>query len=183
MRASILIPVFAAAVFAQESSSTDDAHPQTSFLTQTNSLGVVTGMPSVATSQPPAELAETSIPALATSVGDAASIPAIGTGLVTLVQQGTAGVNSTQTIVVSANNSTTMVLTTIGVGQSSATGTEATPTGTGANPSQSGGNDDGEESGSATGSDGPASTGAAATMRAVAGSGIVGMGAFIAALL
>jgi len=176
MRAAILAPIFAAAVLAQDSSSVDE-FPQTSFLTQTNSLGVVTGMPSVETSQPAVAPVVTSQPALATSVGEAATIPAVGEGITTLVRQGTMGVNSTQTIVVSANNSTTVVISTVGVGGSTSS---PSATGTGRNPSQSGGDDDEDPSGTATG--GPQSTGAAATMRAVAGS-VAGIGAFVAAFL
>jgi len=183
MRAAIFVPAFAAAVLAQESSVSGDSFPQTSFLTQTNSLGVITGMPSAETSQPAVAPVDTSIPAVETSVGEAASIPAVGTtGLYTLPVQGTAGVNSTQTIVVSANNSTTIVVSTIGVGGSSST---PTATGTGAEPSQTdGGNDEeSQPSGSATGTgSAPDETGAAAAIRAVAGS-VAGLGAFVAAFL
>lgn len=171
MRASIIVPVFAAAVLAQESSSDD--FPQTSFLAQTNSLGVVTGQPPAATSQPSQPPVNTQQPSQATDVGVPASLPALGTGLHTIVRPGTAGVNSTQTIVVSANNSTTVVVSSTPTPSGTGTETEANPTQTG---------DEEEESGSPTGSDAPSSSAAAATMRAIAGS-VAGVGAFMAAFL
>jgi hypothetical protein len=174
MRAAFFIPVFAAAVFAQDSSSSIDEHPQTTFLQQTNSLGVVTGQPSVVTSQPTNPAVVTSQDAAATSVGLPASIPAVGSGITTIVIGGPSSApNATQTLVVSANNSTTIILsspTSSGASGSDATGTGAT--GSGASGS----------AGSQTGSGSPESTGAAATMKAVAGS-VVGVGAFMAAFL
>ncbi|KAF2272547.1 uncharacterized protein EI97DRAFT_470266 [Westerdykella ornata] len=176
MRATFLLPAFAAAVVAQDSSSPQVDFPQTSFLTQTNSLGVVTGQPALQTSQPTVGPAETSQPPLATSVGQAASIPAVGSGIYTLPIQGTAGPNSTQTIIVSANNSTTLVLSTVGVGGNTASGTSR-PTGADSTESPNE-----TASGSPTKSGTSTSTGAAATMHAVAGS-VAGLGAFLAAAL
>lgn len=187
MRASIIIPVFAAAVFAQsESSQSGDDFPQTSYLTQTNSLGVVTGQPGVETSIPDQPPADTSIPdqppvntaqpSQATDVGVPASLPALGSGIYTIPVQGTAGPNSTQTLVVSANNSTTVVLS-----QQTPKPSGSDASGTGANPTETGGDGE-EETGTPTGSDAPSSSAAAATMRAIAGS-VAGVGALMAAFL
>jgi hypothetical protein len=176
MRASIFLPAFAAAVIAQSSRSvSSDEFPQTSFLTQTNSLGVVTGQPGVATSIPAQPPAVTSQPAVQTSVGQVASLPALGSGVYTIPQQGTAGVNSTQTLIVSVNNSTTVV-STQGVGPSSSSGADASKTG----PQPSGSGTD--ENGNPTGASSTQSKGAAATMHAVGGA-VVGVGAFVAAFL
>jgi len=184
MRASIFISAsaFAVAAFAQDSSSSIDAFPQTTFLTQTNSLGVVTGQPSVMTSIPAQGSQALSQPPVATSVGVAATIPDLGPGLHTYAYgQGT---NSTTLIVFSANvNGSTSFVTPPAT--SSQSGGVAGVTGTNGvfTPTQTG--TDGKlittasQTGSATGA---ASTGAAATMRAVAGS-VVGVGAFMAAFL
>lgn len=178
MRASIFVSAaaFAAGAFAQSSSGDD--FPQTSFLQQTDSLGVVTGQPAPATNIPNQPPAETNIPALDTSVGIPASIPAVGSGIQTIAVPGTA--NTTRTLVVSANNSTTVVLgdpTSAGGSRSAAaTGTDGKPITTGATRTGS------EASGSETSGTGAQSTGAAATMRAVAG-GVAGVGAFVAAFL
>lgn len=171
MRVSIFVPLFAAAALAQESSSTDN-HPQTHRLTETDSRGVVTGQPTVVTSIPDQPPAETSIPAQATSVGEVVNIPAVGTGVTTIIRADTARPNATETIVVSANKDTTVILST--VGQTTST----SPTGSGSRPTGSGA----EESGTPTESDATESPGAAATMRAMAGS-VVGFGAFVAAFL
>lgn len=97
MRVSALfsLPILAAVASAQSdssssaaassasdvSSSSIDEHPQTTFLTQTNSLGVVTGQPTepaVVTSQPTEPAGVTTQPTLAT-------IPAgLPTGIVRL---------------------------------------------------------------------------------------------------
>ncbi|KAF2746577.1 hypothetical protein M011DRAFT_445516 [Sporormia fimetaria CBS 119925] len=173
MRTSFILPALAVAVAAQSSS---DDFPQTSFLTMTNSQGVITGMPPVETSQPPVPPAVTSQPAVETSVGEAASIPAVGTGVHTLLVQGTAGVNSTQTIVVSANNSTTVIQTTIGVGPSS-TAESDSPTGTDSEGNPTATDDEASSSASETAEP----TGGAAAVRAVAS--VAGLGAVLAAFL
>lgn len=187
MRAVAVLPVFAAAVFAQSESAAAPSvsleFPQTTFLTQTNSRGVVTGQPAVETNQPGQPPADTSIPPVETNVGTAATIPAVGTGIVTLLLPGTAGPNSTQTVVVSANNSTTIVLGNGGAEPTaSVTGTgteapEATETG-----ADSTGTETGTATGTVSGTATPDETGAAANLRAVAGS-VVGLGAFVAAFL
>ncbi|KAF2468659.1 uncharacterized protein BDR25DRAFT_315666 [Lindgomyces ingoldianus] len=179
MRASIFIsaPIFAIAALAQDSSSSVDAFPQTSRLTQTNSLGVITGQPAAATSIPDQPPAVTSQPAVATSVGEANNVPAGLSGINTILLPGTAGANSTRTLVVSANNSTTVTLTNATPsGSGGASGSAGTVTGTGAGASGTG---RASASGSGTAAK---STGAAATMRAVAGS-VAGVGAFVAAFL
>jgi len=181
MRASIFLSgaAFAVAAFAQDSSSVD-AHPQTTFLTQTNSLGVVTGQPSVITAIPSQPSQALSQPNVATSVGVAATIPDLGPGLHTYAYG--IGTNHTTLIVFSANvNGSTSFVTptpTPSSQGSGVTGTDGkvTPTATGT---------DGKlitTGASATGAGGASSTGAAATMRAVAGS-VVGVGAFMAAFL
>ncbi|ORY02365.1 hypothetical protein BCR34DRAFT_574197 [Clohesyomyces aquaticus] len=178
MRSSIMLsaPIFAVAALAQSGS--------TSRLTETNSLGVVTGMPAAATSIPAQPPVVTSQPAVATSVGLPAGIPAVGPGLTTLILAGTASANSTRTVVVSANNSTTIIIEPTpsksgasGVVTNSAGQTVSGPAGTNSQGART--NSAGQTvSGPATAS----STGAAATMRAVAG-GLVGAGAFVAAFL
>lgn len=177
MRAAFFIPVFAAAAFAQDSSSSSiDEHPQTTFLQQTNSLGVVTGQPSVITSQPTNPAVISTQPEAATSVGLPASIPAVGSGITTIVVGGpSTAPNATQTLVVSANNSTTIIL-------SSPTSSGASGSGSGATGTGATGSDASGSGGSQTGSGTAQSTGAAATMKAVAGS-VVGVGAFMAAFL
>jgi hypothetical protein len=104
--------------------SSTDAFPQTSYLQQTNSLGVVTGGPAVETSIPSQPAADTSIPSqpdavtsqpavvtsqplVVTSLPPGASIPAQASGIHTVVIP--IGNNSTTQVVVSANNSTTIV--------------------------------------------------------------------------
>lgn len=136
---------------------------------------MVTGQPSVETSIPPQPPADTAQPSQATDVGVPASLPALGSGIYTIPVQGTAGPNSTQTLIVSANNSTTVVLS-----QPTPKPSGSDASGTGANPTETGGDD--EESGTPTGADGPSSSAAAATMRAIAGS-VAGVGALMAAFL
>lgn len=164
----------------QSPSSSIDPAPQTSFLPQTNSDGVVTGQPAVETSIPSQPNADSSIPALDTSVGIPASIPAVASGINTILVPGE-NRNQTRTLIVSANNSTTIVLgapATATNGDTQTTGSAGAsdsgrPTGTG--PTSSG----------ASGAEGqPSSThsqGTAATMRAVAGS-FVGAGLLAAFL-
>ncbi|KAH7385783.1 hypothetical protein BKA66DRAFT_569617 [Pyrenochaeta sp. MPI-SDFR-AT-0127] len=176
MRASTFFASAAAFAVASAQSSSIDPFPQTAQLAQTNSLGVVTGIPTqpaVATNQP-------ALPPAVTSQPPVNSIPAVGTGIHTLLLPGPASnVNGTQTVVVSANNSTTVIL-------GAPTSAGATPTGSGAAASGSGasGSAGASRSGSATGSGAATqSTGAAASnVKAAAGS-LVGFGAFVAAFL
>jgi hypothetical protein len=178
MRASIFISAsaFAVAAFAAESSSIDPA-PQTTFLAQTNSFGVVTGQPAAASSIPNQPSQALSQPPVATSVGNAASIPDYGPGLHTYAQgQGT---NSTTLIVFSANSngSTTVYQATPTPSGAKVTGTDGKVTPVASSTVATG--TDGKPAAGATST---SSTGAAATMRAVAGS-VVGVGAFVAAFL
>ncbi|KAJ4367449.1 hypothetical protein N0V83_007032 [Neocucurbitaria cava] len=176
MRSSIFVSAVAFAVASAQSSSVDP-FPQTSLLAQTNSLGVVTGQPPVATSQPTQPAANTvqpNLPSAVTTQPLVNSIPAVGTGVHTLLLPGPASnVNSTQTVVVSANNSTTVVL-------APATASDASATGSGG----SSGSKTSGASGSATGSgSASSSTGAAAHNVKAAAGGLVGVGAFLAAFL
>ena len=154
-----------------------DAFPQTSYLQQTNSLGVVTGMPAAATSIPTQPAADTIIPtqpAADTDVGIPASIPAVAPGIYTVPVAG--GVNSTKILTVSANNSTTIILSAPTSNSASATGSDASATGTGRHSGS------GSPSSTASGTGASSSTGAAANLKAAAGS-MVGFGAFVAAFL
>lgn len=180
MRASVFVAsAFAAVAFAQDSSSINPA-PQTTLTTQTDSRGVVTGQPT----QPgqPAQVTDqpglvTSQPAADTSVGSAVTIPAVGTSGIVTVTLGNPD-NSTSTLTVSVNNSTTSVMKPT----LTPTGSDATGSGGSANPTGTGA--DGKPTASGSGAAGSASGNgaAAATMRAVAGS-LVGAGAFVAAFL
>lgn len=160
-----------------DQSSVDPA-PQTSFLQQTDSRGVITGGPAVATSQPDQPALDTSIPLLETSLPAYVSIPAQPSGINTVVIP--LGRNSTTQVVVSANNSTTIVYgapntasgaQTTGTGKASGTGKES---GSGATGSGATGSD-------ASGSSKPSSTPGAAANLQVA-SGFLGA-AFLAAFL
>ncbi|KAH7085755.1 hypothetical protein BKA63DRAFT_500439 [Paraphoma chrysanthemicola] len=176
MRASVFYSaVFAAAASAQSSSV--DPYPQTSQLQFTNSLGVVTGQPAVATSIPGQPAVVTNIPtqpAAVTSQPLPADIPAVGPGLHTLVLPGTGSAfNQTRTVVVSANNSTTVQVQT-----SAAASASGSSGATGSGASRASG-----ASGSATGTGAPQnSQGAAANVKAAAG-GVLGFGAIVAAFL
>lgn len=168
MRSSIFVSAAIVAVASAQSSSIDP-FPQTTLLQFTNSLGVVTGQPPVQTSQPAQPPADTAQPDVDTDVGTAVTIPAVGTGVHTLLLGGPSGrVNETQTVVVSANNSTTIIL-------GAPSTASATPTGSGGASGSRG------ASGSPTGSGSPEqSTNAAAAN--VAGT-FAGMGALLAAFL
>lgn len=179
MRASIFVSAAVVAVASAQSSSVDP-FPQTSLLAQTDSRGVVTGMFPVATSQPgqPGQPAVvTSQPAVVTTQPAPANIPAVGSGITTLVLQGTGSAfNQTRTVVVSANNSTTVEL----VRSTPASGSGAGATGSGASGASGSGS---RPTGSAASSgSGAASTGAASSLQIASGS-LVGFGALFAAFL
>lgn len=185
MRVAAFVPVFAAAALAQSaspsssaavSSFTGDAFPQTSFLTQTNSLGVITGQPPVATSIPNQPNPVLSQPPVATSQPPVASLPIFGTGVHTYLQ-GIPGTNQTSTIVLSVGTSGTAVVTSL---LNANTASSNSRTGTaGGSDSQTTGTRTGT---GAAGASSTSSTGAAATMKAMAGS-LVGAGALMAAFL
>lgn len=179
MRSSIFVSAVAFAVASAQSSSVDP-FPQTAYLTQTNSLGVVTGGPAADTAIPTQPAADTIIPtqpAVVTSQPLPDNIPAVGTGVHTLTLAGTGSAfNQTRTVTVSANNSTTLILA------PSTTASGADATGSGA--SGSGATRSGSQTGSQTGSGASASaTGAAAHNFNAAAGGILGFGAFMAAFL
>jgi hypothetical protein len=163
--------------------SSVDPFPQTSLLAQTNSLGVVTGMfpvntqqptqPAAVTDQPGQPAAVTSQPAVVTTQPAPADIPAVGPGVHTLTLPGTGSMfNQTRTVVVSANNSTTVQIQTStpaasGSSASGASGTGPRPSGSGASGSSSA----------------PTNTpGAAANVKVATGS-LLGFGAIVAAFL
>lgn len=182
MRASVFYSAaFAAAASAQSSSV--DAFPQTSLLAQTNSLGVVTGMFPVATSQPQQPAVVTNQPgqpAAVTSQPLPANIPAVGSGITTLILPGTGSMfNMTRTVVVSASNSTTVVLNNPGASGSAASGASGSGSRT---TGESGSGASGSRTGSATGTGAPANSQGAAANVKIAGS-VLGLGAFAAAFL
>lgn len=160
--------------------SSIDAFPQTSLLAQTNSLGVVTGQFPVATSQPgqPAVVTQQpGQPAVVTSQPLPADIPAVGSGIQTLLLPGTGSMfNSTRTVVVSANNSTTVQINTAVASGSAGASGSAKVSGSGASGSGA------SRSGSATGTGAPQGSQGAASNVKIAGS-FVGFGAMLAAFL
>jgi len=177
MRASIFVsaPIFAIMALAQsDSSATPSAvstasydNPFTSYLTQTNSLGAVTGEPAVVTTQP---AVVTTQPAVVTTQPLPATLPALASGFNTIVVGNSK--NQTSTIVVSVGNATTSIIT------------PASSTPASGNAGTTGG-------ASATGASGATSTAAsasathtgAASALQVAGGVFVGVGAFVAAFL
>jgi hypothetical protein len=161
-------------ICCKDSSSVD-------YLTQTNSLGVVTGMPAVETSiasQPAAVTTQPAVvteqPAAITTQPAPADIPAVGPGVHTLTLAGTGSmVNSSRTLTVTANNSTTLAL----VAATTSSGADSTNSADATDSDASGSK--ASKSASGTGS---AATGAAVNVKAAAGS-ILGFGAFMAAFL
>jgi hypothetical protein len=157
------------------------SNPATKYLTETNSVGVITGMPgqsTIVTGQPHAV---TSQPAVAT-------IPAgLPTGFDTITINGTAGLTS---FTIDVASSTTRVLgapnvktgtagasSFVPAGQSGTQGGNGPhhkPTGT------AGGNNQGTASSSASAS---SSSGGAASNVKVASAGMLGLGALFAAIL
>lgn len=178
MRASIFIsaPIFAIAALAQsDSSATPSAtstvsndNPFTSYLTQTNSLGVITGQPAVVTTQPDVV---TTQPAVVTTQPLPATLPALASGFNTILVGNS--LNQTSTIVVSVGNATTSIITP--ASSTPASGSAGT-TGGGAAASGASGATGTAASASAT------HTGAASALQ-VAGGVFVGVGAFVAAFL
>ena len=144
------------------------SNPATSYLTQTNSLGVVTGMPT----NPAATGAVTSQPPVST-------IPAgEPTGLNTLSQNVSGTLHS---FTISVGSSTTMVLSGAGVATSSSGGAGGSHHTKGSN---GGGSQASAAGGSSTQSASASSSGNAAVSNAnVASAGLIGLGALFAALL
>ena len=165
----------------------------TSYLTQTNSLGVVTGMPAV-------ETAQSALPPAVTSQPEVATIPAgLPEGVTHIMQNISRSLTSFE---VSVGSSTTVVVNapsdvTIVTGSGTETGAAATASSTGSSSSSSGDDDDSNdssESGSSTSTDQSStsdsdvaeSTGdadSAAGRVTLASAGVLGFGALIAAFL
>ena len=150
------------------------SNPATQYLTETNSEGVITGMPAGAT-------VGTGMPTVVTSQPAVATIPAgEPTGYNTLTYNGTAGVTS---FTISVGTKTTMVLGGTQAGTTSGSvfipAGQGTKTGGGHHATGTNGGGQGTQTGSAAAS---SSTGAAANMK-VASAGVFGLGALIAALL
>jgi len=178
MRASIFIsaPIFAIAALAQSDSSAISSssysydNPFTSYLTQTNSLGVITGQPAPATSIPTQPGVVTTQPAVVTSQPLPATLPALSSGFNTIIVGNS--LNQTSTLTVSVGNATTSILTP--ASSTPASGSAGTTGGAAATSGASG-----TPTGSATATK---SSGAAAALH-VAGGAFVGVGAFVAAFL
>jgi len=205
MRSSIFfIAPFMAAAYAQSSdvNTTSTTAPYTngftSYLTQTNSLGVVTGMPSVATDQSALPPAVTTQPTAVTSQPEVATIPAgLPVGVTNIVQNISRSLTSFE---VSVGSSTTVVIgaasdATIVTGTGTETGAAATASSSSGSSSSnddddssaSGSSSSSEESGSSTsGSSAAESTGSAdssAGRVTLASAGVLGFGALVAAFL
>ncbi|KAK3725249.1 hypothetical protein LTR37_000760 [Vermiconidia calcicola] len=212
MRYVLLAAPLLAAVYAQDNSTESEtvvplssgsttisttveySNPATLYLTQTNSLGVVTGMPGASTViTNPAVV--TSQPAVVTTQPAVDLVPAGITGTTVVSYNGTAGFTSFTAI---AGESTTRILggntiaTVATSGSTTARGngprpTAGRPTGgsgsnsnSGSDASSSGGSGGSAASSSASASE---SDSAAASNMKAASAGVLGLGAFIAALL
>jgi hypothetical protein len=165
----------------------------TSYLTQTNSLGVVTGMPSVATAQ-------SALPPAVTSQPEVATIPAgLPEGVTHIMQNISRSLTSFE---VSVGSSTTVVIgapsdATIVTGTGTETGAAATASSTGSSSSnndnsnsdsssESGSSNSGSDSSAASSSGAAESTGSAdsaAGRVTLASVGVLGFGALVAAFL
>ncbi|KAI0436838.1 hypothetical protein F4803DRAFT_200320 [Xylaria telfairii] len=143
------------------------SNPATTLLTQTNSDGIITGLPGAAETSQPAVV--TSQPAVVTSIPDVATIPAgLPAGTTTITQ-------GNSSFVISVGPSTTVVLTSTTTTSKGASGTGgsggSTPT-DGSNPSSSSGASDGS----------PSETPGAAAGVVPASFGFVSLVALVAAL-
>jgi len=172
MRASISFAAacFAAVALAQSSESSTSisippySNPNTAYLTETNSLGVITGGPTPQTAVTSQPSVVTSQPSVITSQPLVATIPAgLPTGFYTAIQP------NNSTIVASIGTDTTSIVTPT-PSSSSKTGAAASTTG-----SES-------ASGTQTGAAASSSTGAAAIIKVASGA-FVGAGAIFAAFL
>lgn len=158
----------------------------TSYLTETNSLGVVTGMPSVVTSQPsqPAAVtAQSSLPTGVTTQPVVATIPAgLPSGTNTVVLNISSSLTS---FLVSVGSSTTAVIGDASVSIAAATNA----TGTAASGSTATGSGSSASGSAASGSNTASSSSSSSTSNAavgnvqVASAGLIGLGALFAALL
>ncbi|GAP85170.1 putative period circadian protein [Rosellinia necatrix] len=142
------------------------SNPATTLLTQTNSDGIITGLPN---NGPPAETSQpavvTSQPAVVTSQPAVATIPAgLPAGTTTIIQ-------GNSSFVISVGPSTTVVLTSTSTTNDGAANTGSSPT------------DGSDPSASSDGSSDPTETPGAAAGIVPASFGLVSFGALIAALL
>ncbi|KAI0974217.1 hypothetical protein F4678DRAFT_403007 [Xylaria arbuscula] len=145
------------------------SNPVTTLLTQTNSDGIITGLPSsgpdAETSQP---AVETSQPAVVTSIPDVATIPAgLPAGTTTITQ-------GNSSFVISVGKSTTVVLT--------STSTSADASTTGDSNASATGSDSNPSSTSGSSSSNPTETPGAASGVVPASFGLVSIVALVAAL-
>ncbi|KAI1123855.1 hypothetical protein F5Y10DRAFT_43445 [Nemania abortiva] len=141
------------------------SNPATTLLTQTNSDGVITGLPSGGTAAETSQPAvETSQPAVVTSMPPVATIPAgLPTGTTTIAQ-------GNSSFVISVGPSTTVVLTSTSTTSDDASNTSgSTPT-------------DGSSSSSASSGSSPTETPNAAAGLVPASVGLVSFAALVAAL-
>jgi hypothetical protein len=121
---TIIISALVALASAQDGVSVVSvSNPNTQFLTETDSNGVITGQPTVATSQPDQ-------PAVVTSQPPIASLPALPDGLTTLTF-------NNHTYTVSVNGNQTSFVSTTSTSSKAASGTGAGASGTGASSSTS----------------------------------------------
>lgn len=150
---AIVLSAIAALVSAQDGVSLP-SNPNTQYLTETDSNGVITGMPTVATSQPAQPAVVTSQPDVVTAQSAPASLPILGDGETTILFN-----NHTYTL--SVNGTSTSFIT--------STSTSANPA-SGASGSGSSGNST------------STSKGAGATGKAAAGM-LIGAAGLVAALL
>jgi len=200
MRASLILAApFVALALAQSgetnvtevttsSSSYVYTNPLTAYLTQTNSLGVITGMPPVETSVGNAGTAVTTQAIVVTSQPAVALVPAGFTGVTTLKFGGN-GTSATSSIVITAGTGTTFIVSATSAAATSGAGASGSASGSGATSgasgtAASGGSSGTAGSGTATGSaaTSSSSTGAAAHIY-VASSALIGAGALFAAFL
>ncbi|CZT17043.1 uncharacterized protein RCC_02875 [Ramularia collo-cygni] len=206
MRYAILAAPLVAIVYAQAESSSSISippysNPATQYLTQTNSLGVVTGQPTL----PGGGIVATSMPAVDTQVGTVATIPAgLPTGVTSIPIAVGNGTTPASYFTISVGSSTTVVLGAVptGVSVSGVSGTASGPrgsnTGSSSNNNNNNNNDNDNDNNNSGGSsssnnDDPSSTessssdsseGAAVANSMVGASGaVLGLGALIAAML
>ncbi|KAJ3578487.1 hypothetical protein NPX13_g2078 [Xylaria arbuscula] len=145
------------------------SNPATTLLTQTNSDGIITGLPSEAETSQPAVV--TSQPAVVTSIPDVATIPAgLPVGTTTIAQ-------GNSSFVISVGSSTTVVLT-----STSTTSKDASSTGESSSGDDATATDDSNPSSTSGSDDSPTETPGAAAGVVPASFGLVSFVALVAAL-
>ncbi|KAK4908586.1 hypothetical protein LTR49_022544 [Elasticomyces elasticus] len=202
MRSSIMIAPFVAAAYAQSSSELVQtgvvsantttytttwtySNGFTSYLTETNSLGVVTGMPSAATAATSLPGAITTQPSVITSQPAVATIPAGLPVGVTSIAQNASGSLSYFSVSVGSSTTVVMLPSTASV-VTAASGSSGS--GSGASGSGSAGASGASATGGSATSSGAASSSSAASAASAnnvqyASAGLLGLGALFAALL